>query len=392
MAVRTRVISPRIYPKLKLSTSAVNELHDVPFKECQQSTLRSRALLSPRFTDHKSMFSPIQKKSPEQALRSLLFCDTPSLLYCYCDSLLKQTVSLSAINSLLVFYSSRGKVTLLFTKLGEKEINKSKQGIPLFRGNTSFIRLYNAYVITYCNHYLIDMADVIVHETDQPSINEQYQITKWVKSFTKYLVNNLHSICSHHKRIIRELCRYVSPSLDNQKRRQVFTTLFFLRYLFLPLISYPSLLKTLQKAISEWLKQPEKSQRDQNNPMTPFKNAIDIVYDYIINFPDGMDVGMVDQRKQEESLCHLISILKENMHVLSNCYSDDFYDIFSLVKGNQVDIAPTNVAASIDNIKQWNEDKINTMTKINVELKAKIRQMELQNEKIKQQIRRIKSI
>ncbi|BFU22510.1 GTPase-activator protein for Ras family GTPase [Entamoeba histolytica HM-1:IMSS-B] len=352
------------------------------------TTTRLNNLVSP---PPRSQITITPRKSPEQFLRSSLFDESPSLLFCYCDKLLKRDSSSFKINSLLNFYASRGKVTFLFTKLGEKEISSTKTGTPLLKGNTPFIRLYQSYVLNWCNRYLDEMVKeieklkVITGTLDDVDISQDNN-REFMKNFGKSLVKNLSYLTSHQRRIIKELCSYRAISHDQQIIKQVFSSLFFLRYCFLPLVKYPSLLKILQKGVSEWIFERTTFHRIPEDPMLDLKNVLDTIFEFIMEYPNSLEVGMINKDKQEESLCNLLLILKDNLNILSAYYADGFGEIFSLVKGNQYIGTSTSMSYALDEIKEWTVTKLETMAQLNFELKMKVQQMREINEKIKQRI------
>ncbi|EDR25580.1 hypothetical protein EDI_156950 [Entamoeba dispar SAW760] len=362
-------------------------------KEGIITTTRLNNLVSP---PPRSQIPIIPKKSPEQFLKSSLFDNNPSLLFCYCDKLLKRDSSSFKINSLLNFYASHGKVVFLFIKLGEKEISSTKTGTPLLKGNTPFIRLYKSYVLNWCNRYLDEIVKEIeilkiTNGTEEIDISQDKN-REFMKNFGNSLVKNLSYLTSHQRRIIKELCSYKAISHDQQIIKQVFSSLFFLRYCFLPLVKYPSLLKILQKGVSEWIFEKTTFHIISEDPMLDLKNVLNTVFEFIMEYPNDLEVGMINKDQQEESLRNLLLILKDNLNVLSAYYTDGFGEIFSLVKGNQYISNSTNMSYALDEIKEWTVTKLETMSQLNLELKMKVQQMREINEKIRQRITLISSL
>ncbi|EMS13613.1 hypothetical protein KM1_202700, partial [Entamoeba histolytica HM-3:IMSS] len=76
-------------------------------------TMESISSLSPRSSIRFASLNLTSKKSAEETLRELLFRDNSILLKSYCDSLLKKDPQTNQIFTLILFYSSRGKITQL---------------------------------------------------------------------------------------------------------------------------------------------------------------------------------------------------------------------------------------------------------------------------------------
>ncbi|EDR30282.1 hypothetical protein EDI_131490 [Entamoeba dispar SAW760] len=338
--------------------------------------------------------SMTSKKSVEEKLRELLFRENSILLKSYCDNLLKKDPQTNQVFSLILFYSSRGKVTQLLCQVGRREIKEAKAGTPLFRGNTPFIRLYSYYLFFYCSDFMNKTTSEVMNETGLNKLSPvEYDDETWVEEFVRYysllIIQNANCIPCHQRKIIKSLLCSPSVKDDIIKKKQIFSTLMFLRYLFVPFLKHPYILKSLQKCVSEWIREGEEKDKKQGNTTDIFnelKLSLDHLYDNVVNSPVGFEVGMINLKQQEQSLNELMDILKDNLFTLSSDYSGDFQEIFNLVKGKQEVDTSTNMEFATDELKHWTGSKLEIASQLNCELKFKITELTRENERIKHKI------
>ncbi|GAB1226215.1 hypothetical protein ENUP19_0279G0002 [Entamoeba nuttalli] len=338
-----------------------------------------------------SMFS---KSQPEEVLRKLLFSDNPMLLYSYCDKVLKNGSDEKRVIPFLIFYSSRGKITQLLCQVGKREIKEAKAGTPLFRGNTPFIRFYSFYLFFYCNEYLTKTTSAIIKqiengEQQMPDSNNQVYTKQFVTSYSRFITESIPYIPCHQRKVIKSLLSSPSVINDTTKKKQIFSTLMFLRYLFVPFLKHPCILKLLQKCVSEWIRECEDKDKKQVNTTDVFnelKLSLDYLYDNVVNSPVGFEVGMINLKQQERSLNELILLLKDNLFTLSSDYNGDFQEIFNLVKGKQEIDNSANMKFATDELKHWTGSKLEIASQLNCELKFKITELTRENERIKHRI------
>ncbi|GAB1225502.1 hypothetical protein ENUP19_0254G0004 [Entamoeba nuttalli] len=357
-------------------------------------TMESISSLSPRSSIRFASLNLTSKKSAEETLRELLFRDNSILLRSYCDSLLKKDPQTNQIFTLILFYSSRGKITQLLCQVGRREIKEAKAGTPLFRGNTPFIRLYSYYLFFYCSDFMNKTTSEVMNETGINKLNPvEYDDEIWIEKFVRYysilIVQNANCIPCHQRKVIKSLLSSPSVINDITKKKQIFSTLIFLRYLFVPFLKHPCILKLLQKCVSEWIRECEDKDKKQVNTTDVFnelKLSLDYLYDNVVNSPVGFEVGMINLKQQEQSLNELMDILKDNLFTLSSDYNGDFQEIFNLVKGKQEVDTSTNMDFATDELKHWTGSKLEIASQLNCELKFKITELTRENERIKHRI------
>ncbi|EKE40599.1 hypothetical protein ENUP19_0305G0090 [Entamoeba nuttalli] len=337
--------------------------------------------------------SPLKKKkSQEDSLREMFFSPKNTLLYCFCDSLLKHDVNVSYIGCLINYYASRGKVIELLEAIAFKEIDETSYCNELFRGNTPFTRIFNSYTFKFCDELLKEefkiYGDIHINQTERilkegiwvdkmsTSKNIIHLLTKFVNKCPSY-------IPPHFKTILRKIYHRVAQSRSKTEARNTFLTLFFLRYCFRPFSKVPSVLKILHEAVHR-CSQESKYSTDSNN--IELRTAINSLLSYITNTPDESSYGLINRAMQEISLEQMVNIFKTEMGTISKFYDGDFNEIFNIVKGKYDGIHSINPEMAVSRLNTWEEEKLTLASQLNNELKQQIEKLKRYNKILKNRI------
>ncbi|EDR27435.1 hypothetical protein EDI_092260 [Entamoeba dispar SAW760] len=339
------------------------------------------------------VISPLKKKkSQEDSLREMFFSPKNTLLYCFCDSLLKQDVNVSYIRCLINFYASRGKVIELLETIAFKEIDETSYCNELFRGNTPFIKIFNNYTSKFCDELLKEefktYSDIHISQTEH-ILKEGTWVDKISTSknvihlLTKFLIKCSSYIPSHFKTILRKIYHRVAQNRSITEARNTFLTLFFLRYCFRPFSKVPSILKILHEAVHRCV-QESKYSIDSNN--IELRTAINSLLSYITNTPDGSSYGLINITMQEVSLEQMVNIFKTEMGTISKFYNGDFNEIFNIVKGKYDGIQSINPEMAVSRLNTWEEEKLSLASQLNSQLKQQIKKLKKYNKILKNRI------
>ncbi|KAL7722566.1 Ras-GAP domain-containing protein [Entamoeba marina] len=337
------------------------------------------------------------RKTQEESMRELFLGDDSTLLYAYCESLIKQDSNPRYIKVLLMYYASRGKLVELMQKLSEREIETSSIHNQLFRGNSIFTKVYNQYINLYCSQYLQSTThkflqylnemniDFVLEDCLENKSSYEQLTTNVLQLFSTILLDTIDAIPSHLRLILRALYKNVTELRGQNKANCAFKTLFFLRYLLTPLLRSPEILKILQKAVTN-------SSCDLSN-MSPeqlkFKFTINQILQVITRGPTIINstTNMVNIKEMEKSLIEVIEIIKGEMKKISLYYKKDFADVFSVVKGKYDGSGGTSsIHSTAPDLINWMNEKERGLMKENDDLRKEIVRLEMRIEKLKQRV------
>ncbi|ELP86744.1 hypothetical protein EIN_307700 [Entamoeba invadens IP1] len=366
------------------------------------------------------------KKSPEEAMRRMLFNFPSNLLTAYCQIVCHcvkiiyiYTIFFNVLNflkifvkqdesnpfyikSLLQFYSSRGKLTDLLIYLAQEEIEKTNQHNMLFRGNTSFTRIFTQYLNRYCSSFLnntsIQVVQILLKKnTKNEEENELQNALKntnddlvfnndffdTLNLFTSILESQKNTFPSHLQEILRNVYYKVKDKRDEKQAINAVTTLLFLRFILTPFTSTPVILKETQKLIGEigTITLPFNKNPLTNRQTTHFKLYVESYINTILFGPTNYALSHrgFNALEQENSLIAIINIIRQEMRTFSMIYKGDFDDVFSVIKGKTDALVNCSISYSTAEFVKWMDDrekliyKENDLLKRNIEtLKANI--------------------
>ncbi|ELP90694.1 hypothetical protein EIN_024030 [Entamoeba invadens IP1] len=339
------------------------------------SPIRSQTL-SPRIG---SDASTIRKSSTEDLLKSLLFANPSPLLNAYCDGLLQQVPVPTHITALMSFFSSRGKLIDLLTVLARREIDGCSAN-QLFRGNGAFTKIYSSFLSTEGSFLINSTSQKLVEYIIQSGLdkklesknNEEVKVIAETLfySFSSLLQKHFADFSVCHKMVLKSLYMEVSRKRGEIQAKNAFTTLIFLRYLFVPFMRFPNLLKNFQATVSTRLSEN-----------TEIGKVIDNMLENIVNVPSLCYSSPIDLKKQEKSLQQIINIIRSEMPKISKKYVGDFDIVFAAVKSKRED--STNIDFAAMELRCWSEGKLESSAKLNAELKAKIESIKKTNQMLR---------
>ncbi|ELP84460.1 hypothetical protein EIN_168250 [Entamoeba invadens IP1] len=346
---------------------------------------------TPNFTTD----SPLVKTGSTDELLRQLFFSTPSpLLNAYCDGLLRQLPNPNHIISLMTFYSSRGKYVDLITMTASREIDTTK-GTQLFRGNGAFIKLYSA--MTALEGSKIKKATTLAlvdymkeAELDKKLAGTPEEVKSVCESlfdiFVTLISKHYNELSDCHKVVLRTIYLEVYSKLGEQQAKNGFYTLLFLRFLFIPFLQYPPVLKFFQSAVV----QCQNPNLDKNNRIYQLKFAIDNIVDKVVSSPYSIYTSSINLKLQEKSLTQMCDVIKAEMKVIAKIYDGDFGVVFQAVKSKKE--GSINIDFASQELRCWRENKIENAIRLNLDLKAEIEKVVRLNEQLKVKIGKVKSL
>ncbi|KAL7721824.1 Ras-GAP domain-containing protein [Entamoeba marina] len=337
------------------STSVIFDSHPESTPQSRRNSLKSRA-------------NPVIKKPHEQSLRELFFENNNSLLYAYCDTLIKNDVNPYYIEVLMDFWSSRGKLVDLMLLLAKREILNENPNNQLFRGNTIFSKVYAKYLSSCCNSYLNETSNAFVEfiteSYDEQGIQEVMKNDNlkgdMMSTFSELLLDNIHLIPSHFRVLLQTIYSLVMKERGEEHADKTFITLLFLRYLFIPFVKTPSVLISFQKCMSEAFTKTTTPSILNTYHMEEVKKNVKYLIASIKRGPAMHSVSLkgVSMQKQEKSLNQILEVIKREMKNISRIYDGDFSVVFSAVKG-RVDCCTGgySIPYAMNTYVEWLEEK-----------------------------------
>ncbi|KAL7721925.1 Ras-GAP domain-containing protein [Entamoeba marina] len=334
------------------------------------STPSSPASTSPITIKKEKKTKPSAKKSQEQSLAELLFDKSNHLLFAYCDALLKNDPDPQHITVLIDYYQSRGKLTDLLTTLACREISMTKGTTPLFRGNTTFTRVYSYYVRRHCSSLLQSTSSIIIVNENQTPSSDILSI------YAKTLLKSLPELPPHLHSALQIISSKVHEFRGEVAAMRAVATLLFLRFLFIPLIRLPDILKKLQSGVHDALE----GNCDEISGDVTFSRAVHIIVEHVMEGPCGVGVSVVgvSSARREASLRGIIEIIKTEMRKISGKYNDDFEEVFNVVKG-KVDGCVINVDFATSELTSWMDEREGIVERENKELIICIERLKKKN-------------
>ncbi|ELP87796.1 hypothetical protein EIN_411490 [Entamoeba invadens IP1] len=237
--------------------NCVDESIDARF---YMSSSQQTSEISSPSTDNSFFVSPANSKqiTPEEIVRNLMLSKL-TLLNGFSQLIALEPSKDSYIPVLLSYYSSRDKLYNVIAALAMEEINNTCCSNQLFRGNTVFTKFYGVYANTYCAAMLKETSETIVgfikvahymKYLELPVIDESRKnIEREIFStYTAMLRQNEALFPQHYKLILKRIYVQTREVRGEAEAIEVLTTLIFLRFLFVPFLATPSLLKCFQRA------------------------------------------------------------------------------------------------------------------------------------------------
>ncbi|KAL7720096.1 Ras-GAP domain-containing protein [Entamoeba marina] len=330
--------------------------------------------------------SSLNKKSQEEQLRKLLFCFPSDFLIAYSNALLKGEPNPFHITELLKFFSSRGRLTDLLTNLAYTELETINIHNELFRGNTPFTKVFSTYLHRYCSDYLSQTTHKLL-----ASVNSTTSIDEILMSFSKILTQTRNQFPCHLKIILQKIHSTVSVLRGTSSARRAIATLLFLRYIFTPLTQSPSILKVVQRIVSE-VANSSKSRRDAPPGIHEMMLACEQLLESVVNGPTGYGMSRrgISEDDQEKSLISLIAIIRHELKHINNYYVGDFEEVFAVVKGKADPCVGMNVAYVTKEFTSWMDERELAVIKENNDLRFEVDKLQKDIRKLKQTILLVK--
>ncbi|EDR25695.1 hypothetical protein EDI_138730 [Entamoeba dispar SAW760] len=204
----------------------------------------------------------------------LLFVRDSEFLRCYCAEFVKGKMAPECNTNarlLVEYFNVHGKLLDLMKEVAKREIETTNSETQVFRGNTSFTRLYGE----YCHLCLLPYLRAVTKEVIQLLINEETKLDpealnspelenhkesmdtfcKLAHMFGTKLVDCVHLLPSH----FHQLLRFISVEVGNKKSvkstpQNTFNLLFFIRTVF-PVFHAPQhVMDTIQPPSPEMAK------------------------------------------------------------------------------------------------------------------------------------------
>ncbi|KAL7721896.1 Ras-GAP domain-containing protein [Entamoeba marina] len=190
----------------------------------------------------------------------LMFQPDSELLHTYCLELIKRKPTPDCTNNarlLLEYFNVHGRLLSLMKTTARKEIETTNNETQIFRGNTSFTRLYGEYTRMCLSHFLRNATKKTIHKLmddsnalspdiinnpDNPQHSQALQLFSDVMSgFCNDLISSLSLLPAHFYQLLRFVCALISKK-QNQKStpQNTFNLLFFLRFV-IPTFHSPQL-------------------------------------------------------------------------------------------------------------------------------------------------------
>ncbi|ELP92113.1 hypothetical protein EIN_380200, partial [Entamoeba invadens IP1] len=306
------------------------------------------------------------RRTIEMTLKEMLFTTPSPLLDAYATLMNGISVNHHLVTVLLNFFASRGKVVQLIEYFSKNEVSSTNRCNPLFRGNTSFIRIYSLYLRTFCAEFISSTSVQLLKDFEGVESIDDAMI---LENFSALLLENSDKIPTHLKIILRSIYNYVLSIRGADDARNAFVTLLFLRYLYTPFMKNVQILKLLQKANIDifLLKKYEMS-----FPLAQFRRAVDVLFTQCIKEPLENGSILLNPTLQGTSFKEMFETLKFEMSRISNVYRGDFNDVFSLIKGKVACQESTESIKSVEELNVWTQTRIENAQNRNSELKRQI--------------------
>ncbi|ELP85412.1 hypothetical protein EIN_087140 [Entamoeba invadens IP1] len=202
-----------------------------------------------------SFFQPHRTFNPngsKHLFDKILFVKDSEFLRCYCAELVKGKMAPECNTNarlLVEYFNVHGKLLDLMKEVAKREIETTNVETQIFRGNTSFTRLYGEYshlcLLPYLRAVTRDiiqslMSDAIKLDsdafgaTDSPNYKETMDtFCTLSKTFATKLVDSINLLPSH----FHQLLRFISVEVANKNSpkstpQNTFNLLFFMRTVF----------------------------------------------------------------------------------------------------------------------------------------------------------------
>ncbi|EDR29896.1 hypothetical protein EDI_111780 [Entamoeba dispar SAW760] len=378
------------------------------FRYSSTDILNFSVLPDDSYTVFTTPYRGNSKKSQEEEMRKFLFNFPSLLLNSYCTALIKNDGNPYHIKVLLEFYSSRGKLIDLLTNLAYDEIDGCNINNQIFRGNTLFTKIYAEYLRRYCSEFLasstlqfIELLKTNKHYLDGfslPKESEGYRscFREGMRHYVKLLEQSKRLFPAHLREIIKNIFFKVKSNRGEQQAIRTISTLLYLRYLFIPFATYPSLLVEIQKVVTETTKRdhlilyspiPKEKQF-----CSEFIHFIERTLISVITGPTSFSTSIrgISALNQEKSLVSLVSIIRQEMKLISKFYPNDFDEVFQVVKGKTNTNASCSVCYITDEFTGWMTEREKALVKENSEIMKQIQIIQKQNERLRSQILSLK--
>ncbi|ELP87492.1 hypothetical protein EIN_097790 [Entamoeba invadens IP1] len=224
-----------------------------------------------------SFFKPHSVYNPNGSkymFDQILFARDSEFLRCYCAELVKGKMAPECNTNarlLVEYFNVHGKLLDLMKEVAKREIETTNTETQIFRGNTSFTRLYGEYshlcLLPYLRAVTKDIIQVLMSEdtkldpdalsvVDSPNHAETMDtFCKLAKTFATKLVDSVSLLPLH----FHQLLRFISVEVGNKKSKistpqNTFNLLFFIRTVF-PVFHAPQhVMDTIQPPSPEMAK------------------------------------------------------------------------------------------------------------------------------------------
>ncbi|BFU22822.1 GTPase-activator protein for Ras family GTPase [Entamoeba histolytica HM-1:IMSS-B] len=348
------------------------------------------------------------KKSQEEEMRKFLFNFPSLLLNSYCNALIKNDGNPYHIKVLLEFYSSRGKLIDLLTNLAYDEIDSCNINNQIFRGNTLFTKIYAEYLRRYCSEFLASSTLQFIELLKSnkryldgfslPKESEEYRscFREGMRHYVKLVEQSKKLFPAHLREIIKNIFFKIKSNRGEQQAIRTISTLLYLRYLFIPFATYPSLLVEIQKVVNETTKRDHlilySPVPREKQFCSEFIHFIERTLVSVITGPTSFSTSIrgISALNQEKSLVSLVSVIRQEMRVISKFYPNDFDEVFQVVKGKTNTNASCSVCYITDEFTGWMTEREKALVKENSEIIKQIQIIQKQNEKLRSQILSLK--
>ncbi|KAL7718506.1 hypothetical protein QTN25_004139 [Entamoeba marina] len=274
--------------------------------------------------------------SRDKALLNLFCQNPPQLLLMYSKIFITKDINPHHIDLLVDYFASRNCLDHLLITLATEEIEKTNKSNELFRGNSTFTKVYTVYLKKYCQSYLQQTSIAFLNYLKTSSCSdikelqnnneENDTVNSNVLTYCHLLLDNVTLIPVHLRFLLKTVYQKTTEIRNVDEANKAVSTLLFLRYLFVPFVSNPSLFKTIQSFITKVLLEMSSKCSQQcvyNDLMFSIKQLLITLMKGDINEEtEGVDIV-----QSEKTFFEMINILKENKKKVADSFDGDLNEL-----------------------------------------------------------------
>ncbi|ELP93424.1 hypothetical protein EIN_058790 [Entamoeba invadens IP1] len=368
------MLSPLHPAQQKKRTRSLNYEHSSPLFTKNENKIASKPTIY--------AYSYDNKYSQEEFLASLFFETNSELLKAYYWTLGNNTHFEQF--TLLNYFSTRGKLCLLFENVVDFEFENPPENILTFLTHSHFVQMYNIYLQHYCAKSIYDITQKVVKRIEE--LNEETQTLSFqeiIHSLCNVLYTTVFQIPEHLAILLKIVFLKVQESYGNNLAVHFFVVLFFKHYVAIPFIKFAPFKTALIKlATSSMNNKTERSARSLLN--VSYFLLSTFVHSPVITSTKISPPCQITKTRE-----NMVKVIKQNFKELvkANVSVIALDTITSKIgdSGNHLDYQKTSEKCG--EVSEFFTERMDIAVQYNESLKTEVQRMEKINKRLREKIK-----